>query len=571
MSERKKIVFLLKNGIGFGHFKLALTISKNFNKEKYEMIFITQAKSTRIFNGYEYKVINIPMMHLLRHNNEVLLFHQLINSILNHIKPDVVIEDTYPDNFYLNLTALVHVSKILFVNRLVASEFEELYYEGALARYDKLIILKEKKEYMSTTFSNEVKNFVNYSDQMAYCGNVFNCPSKAEKKFVREKYHFKNFQKTIVVNCGAGGWHIGENVCKTIFEQIVGISNAIIDQKHNYQFIFLLGPYSEYMKEELDRQVVFKNNVVFVDFEDSSDALFQECDLVILRPGYNSTMEALSGCAQVILLPGISYMEEQDSWCEELKYNYNIDYINVNSLELLKDKIIERLSLGMAQKRIVENNCKEVVKQIIQVINQNTNECILHTVMLGFNLNECNSEKVKVEISKLIDTYDLIRADLEHENNRDQVFDSQSRIPVINRISTMMPLKKSELVSAIYLDELIDYNQNEFYDKRYHLTETGTIVLNLVEVIVSEFEYSTKKLLYAIRNSDRYADGIILKIVCNDDNEEEVLKFIKYLKYKLDNNVISHESIRKCVNRKVDQKFYCYKKSYYKPEIAKLK
>ena len=49
----KKIVFMLQNGIGFGHFKLALTISK-YMKDKCEISFITQAKSTMIFDNYDY-------------------------------------------------------------------------------------------------------------------------------------------------------------------------------------------------------------------------------------------------------------------------------------------------------------------------------------------------------------------------------------------------------------------------------------------------------------------------------------------------------------------------------------
>lgn len=34
MTRKKKVIFMLQNGIGFGHFKLALTIS-NYLKKKH--------------------------------------------------------------------------------------------------------------------------------------------------------------------------------------------------------------------------------------------------------------------------------------------------------------------------------------------------------------------------------------------------------------------------------------------------------------------------------------------------------------------------------------------------------
>lgn len=89
----KKIVFMLQNGIGFGHFKLALTISK-YMKDKCEISFITQAKSTMIFDNYDYKVYNFPMLYSLKSNNEILIMNNLINKLIEDIHPDLIIEDT---------------------------------------------------------------------------------------------------------------------------------------------------------------------------------------------------------------------------------------------------------------------------------------------------------------------------------------------------------------------------------------------------------------------------------------------------------------------------------------------
>src|SRR5574344_3063151 len=119
----KKVVFMLQNGIGFGHFKLALTISK-YMKEKCDISFITQAKSTVIFDNYDYRVYNFPMLYTLKSNNEILIINNILDDLISEIQPDLVIEDTYPEDFYLNLPSLMNVSKILLLNRLNNAEFE---------------------------------------------------------------------------------------------------------------------------------------------------------------------------------------------------------------------------------------------------------------------------------------------------------------------------------------------------------------------------------------------------------------------------------------------------------------
>ena len=333
---KKKIVFMLQNGIGFGHFKLALNISK-YLKEECEISFITQAKSTRIFDDYDYKVYNFPMLYTLKSNNEILIINNILDDLINEIQPDLVIEDTYPEDFYLNLPSLMNVSKILLLNRLNNSEFENYYFNGILNQYKKIIVLKDKECFINEITSKEVKIFSENSTRMIYLSGVYNEPTKSIKQSVREKYNLNNFEKNIVVNCGAGGWHIGSNVCESIFEEVIKITNNLVKKNVNVQTILVLGPYSDYLQEKFKN--IISSNIKIVDFETNLDALFNEVDLCILRPGYNSTMEALSGNENILLLPGISYMEDQDVWCKELKLEYGIDFLNLNNFEKLKEKI----------------------------------------------------------------------------------------------------------------------------------------------------------------------------------------------------------------------------------------
>ena len=296
---KKKIVFMLQNGIGFGHFKLALNISK-YLKDRCEISFITQAKSTEIFNDYDYKVYNFPMLYTLKSNNEILIMNKVMNKLIEKINPDLVIEDTYPEDFYLNLPALMNVPKVLLLNRLSSSEFENFYYSGVLNQYDKLIVLKDKECFVNDITSLEVKNYVNYSNKVKYLSGVFNEPTKEVENRIVEKYNLKNFNKNIVVSCGAGGWHIGTNICEEIFRKTIEITNDLNSKGLDVQTILVLGPYSKYLEEHFKEEIINNKNIRLIDFETNLDALFHVVDLCILRPGYNSTMEAISGNSNIL-------------------------------------------------------------------------------------------------------------------------------------------------------------------------------------------------------------------------------------------------------------------------------
>lgn len=103
------------------------------------------------------------------------------------------------------------------MNRLNSTEFENFFYNGVLNQYDKLIVLKEKEVFINEINAKEVKNYATYSDRIIYLNGVFNEPTEEIKEEVEKKYNLKKFEKNIVVNCGAGGWHIGNNICEKNF------------------------------------------------------------------------------------------------------------------------------------------------------------------------------------------------------------------------------------------------------------------------------------------------------------------------------------------------------------------
>lgn len=560
--ERKRVIFLLQNGIGFGHFKLALTIATRFDPTCYEIVFLSQAKSTRIFKGYAFKVYNFPPVYALKTNNEILLINTLINRLLETLKPNLVIEDTYPDTFYLNLPALINIPKALIVNRLTASEFESYYYTGLLGQYDKLVVLKKKEEFVSGISTIEIRNFAAHSDRFAYCGNVFNEPSQAQCLSVREKYSFSNFDRTIVVNCGAGGWHIGENVCKDIFKHVIEAANIINANSQRVQFILLIGPYSSYLKEQLAARVKVPKCVRFVDFDDNLDALFHEADLVVLRPGYNSTMEALAGKGRVLLLPGISYLEEQSAWCEELRQRYGIEYVSAFRLEELPNAIGRQMALPAPTRRSIVNNVQEAMEALAGQIEEQE---WLYSIarMLVLNLEACRSESVRREVEMLRE-WDIAYFEA------GQVTDGEQYIEVIN-IEEQWEHRDTLGVVAVYLDERLDNRNLSFFQQRYHYQEQGIVVLPMTEIVIEDASYSIVKLRNVLRNPGRYSECVVLKLVCQPQADKQVLNFLEALQRLLREGKISNISLCTWMCEQVNSRLGTYRFEHNKPEIAKLK
>lgn len=539
----KKIVFMLQNGIGFGHFKLALTISK-YMKDKCEISFVTQAKSTVIFDNYDYKVYNFPMLYSLKSNNEILIMNNLINKLIEDIHPDLIIEDTYPEDFYMNLPATKNISKILLMNRLNSAEFENFFYNGVLNQYDKLIVLKEKDVFINEIHAKEVKNYATYSDRIVYLNGVFNEPTEDVKEKVEKKYNLNNFEKNIVVNCGAGGWHIGNNICEKIFDKVIGVTNNLVKKGMNVQSILVLGPYSKYLEEKYKESI--NEHIKIVDFETDLDALFTKTDLVILRPGYNTTMEALAGKQNVLLLPGISYMEDQDVWCRELAENYGIDYINVDNLDNMDSKIEELLNNNKRTSAKPINNTKNVANEILNTLTKNI-----------------KNKEVQICVNNLINGNALSLPKNVYNLTENKTIDS---IPVLN-MSDINFLDYPKYNSFIFVNDInLELNRKSFYTTRYDLT--GINKIEYEEVVFLNKDQLFSEITTILDNPQRFTNNIMITLPRLPKNKldafaTELEQFIKHN----DLNVISlNQMLTNCLNESISN----YKYGFYRPEITKL-
>lgn len=539
----KKIVFMLQNGIGFGHFKLALTISK-YMKDKCEISFITQAKSTMIFDNYDYKVYNFPMLYSLKSNNEILIMNNLINKLIEDIHPDLIIEDTYPEDFYMNLPATKNISKILLMNRLNSTEFENFFYDGVLNQYDKLIVLKEKEVFINEINAKEVKNYATYSDRIIYLNGVFNEPTEEIKEEVEKKYNLKNFEKNIVVNCGAGGWHIGNNICEKIFDKVINLTNNLVKKGVNVQSILVLGPYSKYLEEKYKNCI--NKHIKIVDFETNLDALFTKTDLVILRPGYNTTMEALAGKQNILLLPGISYMEDQDIWCRELAETYGIDYINVDNLDDMDSKTDELLNNNKRTSAKPINNTKNVANEILNTL-----------------IKDIKNKEVQICVNNLINGKNLSLPKNVYNLTEEKAIDN---IPILNMLDINF-LDYPKYDSFIFVNDInLELNRQSFYTTRYDFM--GINKIEYEEVVFSNYKQLFSEITTILDNPQRFTNNIMITLPKLSKNEldnftTEIEKFIKC-------NNLNVISLNQILTNLVNESISNYKYGFYRPEITKL-
>ena len=352
-----KILFLLKNGIGFGHFRRALVIAEDLRKLGHSVFFLTQAKSTDLFKNKGFPVFNIPFMHRLPSNLSEIFLKQLINLIVTEIDPDIVIEDTDPDPIYEQISSLKYRHSVLIMRRIEEDGLLSMLINKKFDRFDKIIFLQPKQDLFRDISNPKLRLWLEFEPKITFTGPVFYVPTKQEISDISKKYTSNN--DIIVFNAGAGGEHFGEGFCKKLFSAAVSIATEL----KNCQIIIVKG--SNY-KDEI---IVPSNikNVKVIDFEPNLPALFAISRICVLRPGYNAVFESLSGNADLLLIPSISYLEKQEAWIKQLQETYsNVyylpkEYTNISLLNALKGIIKKPRT-----KRKLDNHSLQIAKHIIK-------------------------------------------------------------------------------------------------------------------------------------------------------------------------------------------------------------
>lgn len=338
--KKKKVLFLVKNYIGFGHIRRCLLIAKELIKEDsdLEILFISQAKSLNLFVENDFKVINFPYLEMLPTNALAAAYRILLNNIVEEIKPDLVLEDTYPDEWYINIPSLQNIPRLLILRRIDPISFDNYRVNGYFSLYQRIIVLEAFDEFCRDQIA-ESEIFLKYSGKFVFLGPVFHYPENNEIAQVQKKYLVSAHTPLIVVNAGAGGDHFNEAYCSRLFNNINDIAGDFLKRGISARFIFVTGPYFQ------DQKLQPNENVEVVKYEPNLPALLHLADIAIIRPGFNVLHEALSGKAAIVSVPSTSYMETQMIYTKDLCRKYGISIANIDSINNLAELIISLLKL----------------------------------------------------------------------------------------------------------------------------------------------------------------------------------------------------------------------------------
>jgi len=382
-----KILFLLRNGIGFGHFKRALCIAEKLHEKGCKMFFITQAKSYQIFIDKGFQVYNFPLVETISNNNAQNIVYDIINKIINEIDPDLILEDTNPEEYYLSLPAVKSRRKALILRRIGSENLLNYINNGIYNEYEKVLFMSDKDELISNLHFHRNKLILKYSTKFNFYGDVFDEVNVLKKGIINN--YCNNGEKLITINCGAGGIQLGEDVCSKIFNSVVNVIPKLQRNFNNkLKFLIITGSYNNFT---LDKVIADKFGVIVKRYESSLANIIKESDLCILRPGYNVTMEALSGKSEIILLPGISYMEDHLEWCKELCDKYGAHYLPVDELSGLYKKIKYCLQHKSRKSKPV-NYLNQVSISILKIATSPTLLYLKKRICVVFNQNEISNK-----------------------------------------------------------------------------------------------------------------------------------------------------------------------------------
>ncbi|MCW6003480.1 hypothetical protein K1W54_02620 [Micromonospora sp. CPCC 205371] len=302
----RNAVFLVKNGIGFGHIRRALLIAEAVqNAGRLRPIVISQASSLALYRNTPVRVINFPLLHRVPSAIAEDLYTDLLDRLLDRLDPAVVIEDTYPDARYRRLPALADRPRLLVMRRLDGLSFDQIRQRGDFAHYDQILIAQEHDAFLQEGHSGDSLAAVESSGRFTFIGNIARAPARDEVAAVRSAY-VPNGAPLVVVNGGAGGDQMPDGYGDRLFSACQAIAAALAEEGHPARFVLVTGPY--YAGRPLHETAT----VTVRRFEPHLPALLAAADVAVIKPGNNALSEALSGRGQLVLVPDVSFMEGLD-------------------------------------------------------------------------------------------------------------------------------------------------------------------------------------------------------------------------------------------------------------------
>lgn len=296
-------LFLVKNGIGYGHIRRALLVAGELARRgELRPVVVSQARTLDLLRTSTVPVLNLPLLHRVPSAVGEDAYLDVLERVVERLAPAVAIEDTYPDQRYGSLAALHGVPRVLLLRRLDGDSFDTLRSRGAFAPYDRILLAQHADDLDGEDHSGESLLALCRSDRVLPVGNIHRVPTPEQVDAERQRHP----GPLVVVNGGAGGDQLHDGYGHRLLTAVHRTAAGLHTAGHPARFVAVTGPY--YAGPPLPALP----NLTVHRFTAALPALLAAADIAVIKPGNNALAEALHGSAHLVLVPDASFLEGTD-------------------------------------------------------------------------------------------------------------------------------------------------------------------------------------------------------------------------------------------------------------------
>lgn len=337
-ADRPRVGLFVKNGIGLGHLRRAVLVGQALTRlGEAEPVVLSQATSLDLLLGRPLRAVNLPLLHRLPSNTAEAAFRKILSRVVDHLRLDLLVEDTYPDPLLDELPGLASLPRAILVRRIDPVSFDALCRSGCLDAYDAVLLAQSRVDFEAERHTARTRRAVFGSGRFSFVGPIYHHPSEHEVDETAGKYRVR-CNRLVVFSAGGGGDHFDDGYCDSFFRAAAHTARQVADR--DVRFVLVYGPYYPGLTTPLPP------NAVAVAFEPGLAALLRGADVVVIRPGHNVLSEALAGRARVVVVPGISWMESQQTLADRIASRPG-----VHVAPLVPEEICERVRVALTEPR----------------------------------------------------------------------------------------------------------------------------------------------------------------------------------------------------------------------------
>lgn len=293
-------LFLVKNGIGYGHIRRALLLAGELaRRAELRPVVVSQARTLDLLRTSTAPVLNLPLLHRVPSAVGEDAYLDVLDRVVERLAPAVAVEDTYPDPRYGALPALRGVPRVLVLRRLDGESFDTLRTRGAFRPYHRILLAEDDHDLASEGHSGETLAALRHSDRVVHVGNIHHVPTGEEIDAERRRHG----RPLVVVNGGAGGDQLHDGYGHRLLEACHRTAADLHTAGHPARFVLVTGPYYA------GRSLPPLPNLTVHRFTLALPALLAAADVAVIKPGNNALAEALHGRAHLVLVPDASFLE----------------------------------------------------------------------------------------------------------------------------------------------------------------------------------------------------------------------------------------------------------------------